>query len=218
MPIDRDAHLRITAMVDYASTRNPGVQLKFGSCFEDQLPKRAYSTTHYNPEYFEHDGVITGDTFGIRIPDDATGGLMETFIMDLGRSLGHDINVRRFEGDGDKSSFARKEGDDVWSIDRPGSLYVVPSKYATADDFHSAHQSYYKKRQAYTQDELLPSGRKKRSDKGVKRRPPKTYAKETKPRKNCAKETKPRKQRSDKGTRRKKNYTLPTQPMTNWFN
>ena len=44
---------------------------------------------------------------------------------------------------------------------RPGSLYVVPSRYATAVDFHHAHVSYYKKRQAYTQDELLPSGRKK---------------------------------------------------------
>jgi hypothetical protein len=196
MPIDRDAHLRITAMVDYASTRNPGVQLKFGSCFEDRLQVRPYSTTHYNLEYFEHDGVITGDTFGIRIPDDATSGLI-TFIMDLGRSLGHDTNVRRFEGDGDKSSFARKEGDDVWSIDRPGSLYVVPSKYATADDFHSAHQSYYKKRQAYTQDELHLSGRKKRSDKGVKQ-------------KVRAKETKKRKVRSDKGGQhKKKNYTLP---------
>ena len=109
-------------------------------------------------------GVITGDTFGIRIPDEATGGLMnlmETFIIDLGRSLGHDINVCKFEGDGDKSSFGRKEGDDVWSIDRPGSLYVVPSRYAAAEDFHHAHVSYYKKRQAYTQDELLPSGRKK---------------------------------------------------------
>ena len=178
MPIDRDAHLRITAMVDYASTRNPGVQLKFGSCFEDQLPRRAYSTTHYNPEYFEQDGVITGDTFGIRIPDDATGGLMETFIIGLGRSLGHDINVRRFEGDGDKSSFARKEGDDVWSIDRPGSLYIVPSKYATADEFHSAHESYYYKCKAYTQDQLLPSGRKK-----VLHKPQKVRAKETKKRK-----------------------------------
>ena len=161
MPIDRDTHLRITAMVDYASTRNPGVQLKFGSCFEDQLSKRPYSTSHYNLEYFEHDGVITGDTFGIRIPDEATGGLMETFIMDLGRSFGHDISVRKFEGDGGKSSFARKEGDAVWSIDRPGSLYVVPSRYAIAEDFHHAHVSYYKKRQAYTHDELLPSGRKK---------------------------------------------------------
>ena len=136
MPIDRDAHLRITAMVDYASTRNPGVQLKFGSCFEDQLSKRPFSTTHYNLEFFEHDGIITGDSFGIRIPDDTLGGLMETCMIDLGRSLGHDINIRKFEGDAAKSSFARKEGDDVWSIDRPGSLYVVPSKYATADDFH----------------------------------------------------------------------------------
>ena len=177
------------------------MQLKFGSCFEDQLSKRPYSTTHYNLEYFEHDGVITGDTFGIRIPDEATGGLMETFIMDLGRSFGHDISVRKFEGDGGKSSFARKEGDAVWSIDRPGSLYVVPSRYATADDFHSAHVSYYKKSQAYTQDELLPSCRKiseTRSDKGVKKR------------KSYAKETTPRKMRSDKGKKHKKRcYTLP---------
>lgn len=180
------------------------MQLKFGSCFEDLLSKRPYSAAHYNLEYFEHDSVITGDTFGIRIPDEATSGLMETFIMDLGHSFGHDINVRKFEGDGGKSSFARKEGDAVWSIDRPGSLYVVPSRYATADDFHSAHVSYYKKHQAYTQDELLPSGckirkiSKTRSDKGVKKR------------KSYAKETKPRKMRSDKGTKHKKRcYTLP---------
>ena len=187
------------------------MQLKFGSCFEDQLSIRPYSAQHYDREYFEHDGVITGDSFGIRIPDDTLGGLMETCMIDLGRSLGHDINIRKFEGDADKSSFARKEGDDVWSIDRPGSLYVVPSKYATAVDFHSDHLFYYKKRQDYSQDELLPPGRRKRSDKGVKR------GAQTGPRKTRAKETKQRKigkMRSDKGKkhnypRKKRCYTLP---------
>jgi len=209
IPVGHDNHLRITAMVAYASTRNPGVQLKFGSCFEDLLSVRPYNSAHYSPEYFDHDGVITGDAFDIRATDDIAGGLMESCILTTGRSLGHDINIRKFEGDDDKSSFARKDGDAVFSVDRPGSLYVVPSRYATPEDFKDAHVSYYKKRQAYTEDELLPSGRKKRKE-------TKPRAKQTKPR---AKETKPRKERADKGGKHKNNglykgrkpkaYTLP---------
>ena len=45
---------------------------------------------------------------------------METCMIDLGRQLGHDINIRKLEGDASKSSFgfARKEGDhDVFRVD-----------------------------------------------------------------------------------------------------
>ena len=93
------------------------MQLKFGSCFEDQLSIRPYSAQHYDREYFEHDGVITGDSFGIRIPDDTLGGLMESCLINLGCELGHDINICKFEGAAHKSSFARKEGDDVFRVD-----------------------------------------------------------------------------------------------------
>ena len=177
-------------MLDYASTRNPGVQLKFGSCFEDLLSIRPYSAAHYDNEYFEHDGVITGDQSGIHTHDDVSGGLMKTCMMDQGRQLGHDINIRKFEGDADKSAFGRKPGDDVFRVDRPGSLYVVPSKFQTVVDFHHAHVSYYMKRKAYTNDEVEPSGRKnskhkitkKRSDAGTKKEKG-SRAKETRPRK-----------------------------------
>ena len=198
-------------MLDYASTRNPGVQLKFGSCFEDLLSIRPYSAAQYDKECFDHDGVITGDQFGIHIHDDVdvSGGLklMETCMMDQGRQLGHDINTRKLEGDAGKSAFARKPSDDVFRVDRPGSLYVVPSKFQTAIDFHHAHVSYYKKRKAYTDDEVGPSGHKKRSDTGNKKG------------KGCyAAKTRPRKPRSDKGStgrkckknrKKSKCYTLP---------
>ena len=127
--------------------------------------------------------------------------------MDLGLAQGHDLNIRKQEGTSTKSAYPRKLGDDVFSSDRPGSLYVVPSKYQTAAQFHEQHVSYYKKRKR-DRDAAETKPRKQRSDKGT-----------TKKEGARAAETKPRKQRSDKGTKRKKKTcTLPTQRITNWFN
>ena len=60
--------------------------------------------------------MIKGDAFGINIHDDVTGGIMETCLMDLGQDLGHDINIRKREGDATKAAFPRKPGDAVFSV------------------------------------------------------------------------------------------------------
>ena len=128
--------------------------------------------------------------------------------MDLGLAQGHDINIRKQEGTSAKA-FARKEGDAVWSVDRPGSLHVIPSKYETAAQFLRQHVSYYykKEKNTHTAETKPPRKNKKpRSDKGCTKKKG-TRAKETKPRKKGA-------------GRPKKTYTLPTQTqrITNWFN
>ena len=83
----------------------------------------------------------------------------------------------------------------MFSSERPGSLYVIPSKYETAEAFKEQHVSYYKQ-QTYTEGTKPP--RKKYQLRH--------------------KETKKRKVRADKGKKRgcynmrgyyKKNYTLP---------
>ena len=85
-PLTRDQRTRIGAMLDYAATKNPGMQLKFGSCFADRLALRPYDRLHYDPEFFENDGVVPvkGDEFGISIYSDVIGGIMETCLLDLG--------------------------------------------------------------------------------------------------------------------------------------
>ena len=53
-----------------------------------------------------------------------------------------------------KSSLHKSETSlpDVFSTDRPGSLYAVPSRLSTTKEFHKVHKSYYEKRKAYTLD------------------------------------------------------------------
>ena len=145
-PLTRDQRTCIGAMLDYAAAKDPRMQLEFGSCFEDRLAVRPYETVQYNPEFFEHDGIVKGDEFGISIYSDITGGITETSRMEQGRQLGQDINIRRREGDATKAAFPRKPGEAVFSVDRPGSLYVVPSRFQTAIECHHAHVSYYEKR------------------------------------------------------------------------
>ena len=106
--------------------------------------------------------------------------------------------------------YSRKPGGAVFSSERPGSLYVIPSKYETAAQFHKQHVSYYYKKLAYTEETKPPP--KKRSDAGSTRK--RDLAAETKPRKvrsdKGKKHKSDRKGRSDKGGQhKKKNYTLP---------
>ena len=63
-----------------------------------------------------------------------------TCLMDLGQDLGHDINIRKHEGDSTKVAFARKTGDTVFSVDRPGSLYVVPSTCVLLPEAQGLHR------------------------------------------------------------------------------
>ena len=41
-PLSCEQRSQIGAMLDYAASKNPGMQLKFGSCFEDRLSIRPY--------------------------------------------------------------------------------------------------------------------------------------------------------------------------------
>ena len=151
------------------------MQLKSGSCFTDRLAMRPYDTFHYDQEFFEHDGVVKGDEFG--------------------------INIRKREGNASKAAFARKPGDDVSSCDRPGSLHVVPSKHKTAGEFHEEHVSHYQKRQAHTAEGVDEPGRKKHKARVVEEGPRKTRADKgcSKIKGARAAEEGPRATRSDKG-------------------
>jgi hypothetical protein len=134
---------------------SPGKQLKFGSCFADLLDRRTSNKAHYNPKHFDTASATKGTDFDILLTDDIAGGQTETILGEFARARGHDINVRRFEGDAAKSSFARKVGDDVFSQDRPGSVYLIPSRYGTAQEHHAKYVSYYKIKRARDKDPTI---------------------------------------------------------------
>ena len=78
-PLSCEQRSQIGAMLDYAASKNPGMQLKFGSCFEDRLSTRPYDAAQYNAEFFDHEGIVKGNEFGISFDSDTIGGLSETY-------------------------------------------------------------------------------------------------------------------------------------------
>ena len=146
----------------------------------------------YDPEFFLPEQAIV---VPVIIPNDLDGAKCESHANKMPRM----VNVRKEEGDGETCGFARKEFvfsssspystdllfrrfDEKWSIDRPGIIYIVPTRFATVAEFKEVHLSEYKRKRRGQQLQ-----RRTRSDKGVKRKP---YGKHTV-------------QKSDKGVKRR---------------
>ena len=88
---------------------------KLGSCFEDQLDARPFSTTHYNPTWFDTKGAMCV-AYGIATKDRAKA-LESAGIQHLKHTLHIGVNV--------------KDTDDVphdaICAARPQALYIVPA-------------------------------------------------------------------------------------------
>jgi len=177
---------------------------KSGSCFADLAATRTGNVSHYDPEFFLPEQAIV---IPVLFDNDIDGAACESHANRLTRM----VNVRKEEGNGATCGFARKEFvfsssspystdscarrfDEKWSSDRPGIIYIIPTRFATVAEFKNVHLSRYKrKRLGLTTTTRSDKGhkhkadRKPRSDKGLKHKAD-------------------RKPRSDKGTTGRKPY------------
>ena len=102
-------------MLEYAGSKKPSMQLKFGSCFADRLSIRPYDNHHYGPKYFDREGIVKGDMFGITMDTDIIG-LKSGHDINVRRVEGKSGKVRRVEGKSGKASFPRRPGDEVFTV------------------------------------------------------------------------------------------------------
>ena len=188
---------------------------KSGSCFADLAATRTGNVSHYDPEFFLPDQAIV---IPVLFTNDIDGAACESHANRLPRM----VNVRKEEGNGATGGFARKEFvfsssspystdscarrfDEEWSSDRPGIIYIIPTRFATVAEFKNVHLSRYKRKRLGQQQP-----KKTRSDKGLKHKIKKTRSDKgttgrRKPRSDKG-TTGRRKPRSDKGTTGRKPY------------
>ena len=66
-------------------------------------------------------------------------------------------------------------GDEPWSSHRPGIIYIVPTRYATVDEFKGAHMSRYMRLKLKMPK--MPKKNKPRKPYTMKKKPRKPYTK-----------------------------------------
>ena len=107
---------------------------KLGSCFEDQLDTRPFSTQHYNPTWFDTKGAMCV-AYGITTKELAAA-LETAGIQHLKHTLLVGVNVK------DKDDVPH----DAISAARPQALYIVPvvRTITTQAQFKAEHLSEHK--------------------------------------------------------------------------
>ena len=138
------AHVDGTMMKD-------GPLYKVGQSHQRQLETRTGSSTHYDPEYFDSAGKIV---LAVGIHGKAHASALET------AAIVHAKHVLKVG-----SNVEEKESnmDNLHSHADPGAVHAVPVVKRTGcqQQFGDGHESYYKERQNYGEDDVDENGRKK---------------------------------------------------------